>query len=282
MNLEELNAELDRAAKKAPELAPTLEYYRELVKELYEIEAELPRVKLTVSEPEVEINVKGGAPLSVLEQVPVDPGAFGRAFERVTNVVWRHQGGRSEELATLARLTWNYNQILEVYFSEDLSALVRLAEERGVDPKLFAYLVMTTLRPFFRRYAQGLGKHLKREWWRDTRCPVCGQEGTFGVLVGDGERLLHCPLCDWEWQVRRLQCVHCGNEDHNLLTELDVEEIPGYAIQACQKCKGYLKVADRRGAGEGDIDLFLADLLTQGLDQVAADRGYTRDPEVAQ
>lgn len=282
MNLDELNAQIARVEERTPELGPTLAYYRELVKELREIEAGLPRVKLTASEPEVEIAVKGGAPLSVLEPVPVDPHAFGQAFERVLNVFWRHQQGRSEEAAAIARTPWNYDEIVRVFFSEDLSALLQMAERQGIEPKLFAYLVMMALRPFFRRYAAGLGKHLKSDWWRDTRCPVCGQKGTFGRLAKEGQRMLVCPLCDWEWQIRRIQCVHCGNEDHQALVELEAEELPGYQIHACNKCKGYLKVADQRAKDEQGIDLFLADLITQPLDQVAAERGYTREPEVAQ
>lgn len=282
MNLEELNAAITRTEARAPELAPTLTYYRELVKELHEIEAGLPRVKLSASEPEVEITVKGGAPLAVLEPVTVDPKTYGEAFERVLNVFWRHQQGRSEEAAALARTPWDYGEIVRLFFSEDLSGLLQMAERQGVDPKLFAYLTMMALRPFFRRYAAGLGKHLKSEWWRDTRCPVCGQKGTFGRLGKEGQRLLHCPLCDWEWPIRRIQCVHCGTEDHHELVELEVEEIPGYQVHACNKCKGYLKVADQRGAEDQGIDLFLADLVTQPLDQVAAERGYTREPQVAQ
>ncbi|MDI6871685.1 MAG: formate dehydrogenase accessory protein FdhE [Bacillota bacterium] len=282
MNLEELNAQIDRTEQRAPELAPTLAYYRELVKELREIEAGLPRVKLTASEPEVGITVKGGAPLSVLEPVPVDPQAFGLAFERVLNVFWRHQQGRAEEAAAIARTMWDYEEIVRLFFSEDLSGLLQMAESQGVEPQLFAYLVMMALRPFFRRYATSLGKYLKRDWWRDTRCPVCGQKGTFGRLAKEGERLLVCPLCDWEWPIRRIQCVHCGTEDHAQLVEIDVEELPGYALHACNKCKGYLKVVDQRGQDEQGIDLFLADLESQPLDQVAAERGYTREPEVAQ
>jgi FdhE protein len=282
MNLEELNREIDQVEKEAPELGPTLAYYRELAKELRDIEAGLPRVKLSASEAEVEINVKGGAPLSVLEPVPVDPQAFAQSFERVLNIFWRHQQGRAEEAATIARIPWNYDEIVKVFFSEDLSALLQMAEAQGVDPPLFAYLVMMALRPFFRRYAGGLGKYLKNEWWRETRCPVCGQKGTFGRLAKEGERKLVCPLCDWEWQIRRIACVHCGTEDHKALAELEVEEIPGYQLHVCNKCKGYLKVADQRGKAEQGLDLFLADLVTQALDQVAAERGYTREPEVVQ
>ncbi|HHW15145.1 MAG TPA: formate dehydrogenase accessory protein FdhE [Firmicutes bacterium] len=282
MNLAELEAQIERTEKEIPELGPTLAYYRDLVKELNEVEAGLPRVKLTTTEQEVEITVKGGAPLSVLEPVPVDPHAFSAAFERVLNVFWRHQQGRAEEAAKVARIPWNYDEIVSAFFSEDLSSLLRMAEAQEVDPKLFAYLVMTALRPFFRRYAAGLGKYLKSDWWLDARCPVCGQKGTFGRLAKEGDRRLICPLCDWEWRIARVKCVHCGTEDPAHLAELEVEEVPGYQLHVCNHCKGYLKVADQRGSDRQGIDLFLSDLVTQPLDQVAEERGYTREPEVTQ
>jgi FdhE protein len=282
MELKRVEEQIAKLAERVPDLGPTLAYYQELVRVLYESEAGLPRVKLRASEPEIEIAVKGGAPLSVLEEVPVDPEAFGQVFERVLNVFWRHQQGRAAEAAAIARVPWEYQEIVRRFFAEDLSELLRMAEAQGVEPELFAYLVMMALRPFFRRYAASLGRYLQRDWWRDIRCPVCGQEGTFGRLAKEGERLLVCPLCDWEWPIRRVQCVHCGTEDHTQLVELDAEELPGYALQACDQCRGYLKVADQRGRDEQGIDLFLADLESQPLDQVAAERGYTRDPEVAQ
>lgn len=282
MDLKELDAKISELEQRMPELANTLAYYRELSQTLREIEAGLPRVKLTASEPEAEITLKGGAPLAVLESVPVDFDAFGQAFDRVLNVFWRHQQGRSEEAAAIARMPWPHDQIVQGFFSEDLSSVLQLAESRGVDKQLFAYLVMMAMRPFFRRYASGLGRYVNDEWWKHNRCPVCGQKGVFGRLAQEGQRRLVCPLCDWEWGFKRLACVHCGTEDHTDLVELDVEEVPGYQIHACDRCKGYLKVADQRGKTEQGFDLFLADLETQTLDQVAQERGYTREPEVAQ
>lgn len=282
MDLKQLDVKLSELEQKMPEVATTLAYYRELSQTLAEIEAGLPRVKLTASEPEAEITLKGGAPLAVLESVPVDFDTFGQAFDRVLNVFWRHQQGRSEEAAAIARLPWPHDQIVQGFFSEDLSGILQLAESRGVDRQLFAYLVMMTMRPFFRRYAEGLGKYVKDEWWKQNRCPVCGQKGVFGRLAQEGQRKLVCPLCDSEWGVKRVACVHCGTEDHADLVELDVEEVPGYLIHACDRCKGYLKVADQRAKIQQGIDLFLSDLETQPLDQVAQARGYQRDPEVAQ
>jgi FdhE protein len=81
---------------------------------------------------------------------------------------------------------------------------------------------------------------------------------------------------------KRLACTYCGNEDHKDLTQLTVEEIPGYQVHACDKCKGYLKVVDQRESVEKGVDPFLTDLMTQDLDEAAKSKGYTRDPEIVE
>jgi FdhE protein len=91
----------------------------------------------------------------------------------------------------------------------------------------------------------------------------------------DGKRHLRCSLCDTEWVYKRLACYNCGNEDHDTLSFLMVEEIPGYQIDVCEVCKSYLKVIEDRTGFYRDWDM--VDVQTVYLDVIARQKGYSND-----
>ena len=78
-------------------------------------------------------------------------------------------------------------------------------------------------------------------------CPVCGEAATLAILVQpNGQRNLHCNTCSFEWTVKRMGCLFCGNEDAKQLIYLKNEEFPGIEVAVCQVCGNYLKEIDAR------------------------------------
>lgn len=279
MDLKGIEKVVATQKEKQPELTPTLEYYGALAAIQAKIQEKAERVKLTASKPEVEITLKGGAPLSILEKVPVDVKLFKQAFDEIARLFKKHQTGKDDEIDQIIHTEWDYGLIVKKFFEEDLAGLREMAEFNRADPALFAYIVTSALKPFYRKFAEGIGPFVKSEWWMENRCPVCGEKANIGRLGEDNQRFLVCPLCEHEWLYKRLACPFCGNADHKELTQLTVEEIPGYQIHACDKCRGYLKVVDQRESTDKGLDPFLADLVTQDLDQAAQSKEYKREPE---
>lgn len=78
-------------------------------------------------------------------------------------------------------------------------------------------------------------------------CPVCGEASTLAILMQpNGHRHLHCNTCGFEWTVKRMGCLYCGNEDAKQLTYLKNEEFSGIEVAVCQVCGHYLKEFDER------------------------------------
>jgi FdhE protein len=145
-----------------------------------------------------------------------------------------------------------------------------LIASAGLDP---AAVPMPLLHACRRRWTIPRG-------WRHGFCPVCGAWPGFAEVCGvERERYLRCLRCGAAWQAHGLTCVYCGMSDHGKLRSLVPEKgPPKWAIEACDACRGYLKVftALRPSAPEGVLS---KDLQTVELDLAAGERGYRR-PDV--
>jgi FdhE protein len=98
-----------------------------------------------------------------------------------------------------------------------------------------------------------------------------------GELQGNNQiRHLRCGQCGADWPSRRLQCIHCGNEDHSTLSYLYTEtQQEKMRVEVCSRCNGYLKVIAAFTPTQPEM-LPVEDLATLHLDYIAQERGYLR------
>ena len=115
----------------------------------------------------------------------------------------------------------------------------------------------------------------------DNRCPFCGGVPQLSVLhaadnspSGGGGRKLLCATCFTEWAVRRVLCVHCGEEDERNLGYFHSPAYDHLRVDACDACRHYLKSVDLMRLG---IAVPLVDEVAGApLDLWARDHGYTK------
>ena len=119
-------------------------------------------------------------------------------------------------------------------------------------------------------------------------CPCCGSLPTASVTrVGgqaEGQRFLHCALCNAEWHMVRVKCTHCqstGGIHYQSLRAMDAatpaEGQPAReAIQAetCDSCGHYLKIVHMDQ--NLHVDPIADDLASLTLDLLASEAGFTR------
>lgn len=119
-------------------------------------------------------------------------------------------------------------------------------------------------------------------------CPCCGSLPTASVTrVGgqaEGQRFLHCALCNAEWHMVRVKCTHCqstGGIHYQSLRAMDAatpaEGQPAReAIQAetCDSCGHYLKIVHMDQ--NLHVDPIADDLASLTLDLLVSEAGFTR------
>jgi FdhE protein len=89
-----------------------------------------------------------------------------------------------------------------------------------------------------------------------------------------GVRLLHCALCALEWNINRICCPACGEDDPYKLPVYRSDPHPAIRIEACETCRRYVKsidlTLDARPIAEVD------DLVSLSMDLWALDEGLAR------
>ncbi|MFW6369066.1 MAG: formate dehydrogenase accessory protein FdhE [Myxococcota bacterium] len=110
------------------------------------------------------------------------------------------------------------------------------------------------------------------------RCPSCGSLPMLAVLgQEDGARRLHCSLCGDAWLAPRLACPACGNQDHEKLGTLCVDESDPRWAEVCDACRRYIKTVDEKRLGGVDALLpRVEDVRSMYLDMIAEEEGYAR------
>jgi hypothetical protein len=116
--------------------------------------------------------------------------------------------------------------------------------------------------------------------WQKGNCYVCGAEATLGELQDNAQQKhLRCAQCGADWHHPRLQCFHCGNEDHRKLKYLYAEGKEHRRIEVCDECHSYLKVITAFTPTAPEL-VAVEDLATLDLDFLAQVHGY-RKPQQA-
>ena len=151
------------------------------------------------------------------------------------------------------------------------------AHNQDLDSGLLMTIAENALKPAFHAWRRQLTPLSEGAHWQRGECFVCGATPIFGELRDNNlMKHLRCGRCGADWQFRRLQCLYCGNEDHRTLSILYNEDPhEKNRVEACEKCKGYLKVITTFSPTPSGL-LQAEDLATLPLDYAAQKRGYIR------
>ncbi len=167
--------------------------------------------------------------------------------------------------------------LLPHVMSGDRIRVTSLAQSLQLEPGLLWTLAQNALKPALRAWAKQLGPPADGIAWRKGFCFICGAGATLGELQGNNQiKHLRCGQCGADWVFSRLQCMYCGNADHQTLSYFCPDgEREKRRIEVCARCKGYLKVIAAFDPTPPEL-LPLEDLATLHLDYVAQENGYAR------
>ncbi|MGC2062230.1 MAG: formate dehydrogenase accessory protein FdhE [Thermodesulfovibrionales bacterium] len=151
------------------------------------------------------------------------------------------------------------------------------AQSLDLDPGMLRTLLSNAMEPFLRQWCRQLAPLAEGAPWDRGQCPVCGAAATLAELQGNNQgKHLRCGSCGADWTFRRLQCLYCGNEDHNTLGLLYTEDqTDRMRVEVCDRCHGYLKVITAFAPTPAEM-LPVEDLATLHLDYIAQGHGYSR------
>jgi FdhE protein len=200
---------------------------------------------------------------------------------------------RAAELAAVAPAARPVLEYCAQKGPRELAADAREALLGGFDQRIraywdtgeFDYLARASLAPYARLLREA-GRSPERGL--SGPCVFCGGGAWVasrrippGPGTGEGAmRILHCALCAFSWQVGRIRCPACGEEDPEKLPSFTAPPHSGVRVEACESCKTYVKsvdlTVDARRVPEID------ELVALSLDLWAVEQGYHRlEPGIA-
>lgn len=214
-----------------------------------------------------------------------------RKVQRLEQVELSHDyGGVSEDLrcyteADVERVLGSFSSIFGVG-GEDIESLRGALLSGSVDfmelPRLCAEgkelseesnsLLYMISRPYFMSLSRGIDvDNIK---WEEGRCPLCNAVPSLSVIERNVPRKYHCSFCRTTGHYRRIGCPYCKSNNSKDIDLMVTDELPGMRIEACRKCKTYLKSFEAEKLVGNDI--MELDIISLPLDIVARQKGFSR------
>jgi FdhE protein len=216
------------------------------------------------------------APRLAGSSVSLEAGAARRLLERLIRTA---SSTGSPKLAGLDGALGGDADVLTLFAAsicQDSARLREVMTRRGGDAEALEAVAALLPVPFLhacsRRWASSMS-----ESWVEGYCPVCASWPVFAEVRGiERSRYFRCGRCSGEWHSDGLCCPYCGMRDHSELVTLVPEKAGANAvIEACKRCRGYVKTFSRlQGCPHGTV--LLEDLATVDLDVAAIAQGYSR------
>lgn len=158
----------------------------------------------------------------------------------------------------------------------------------ALDPVIVPFLG-AALQVYWLRRVSACGTPAFRKLDIASICPACGSPPVASVLRIDGPvpgaRYLSCALCGTDWHFPRGQCTQCEALGKLVYYHLDrtgadartdARPATGATVkaEACEGCRGYLKIINRER--EPLADAMADDLASLALDVLMDESGFER------
>ncbi|MEH7251477.1 formate dehydrogenase accessory protein FdhE [Neobacillus niacini] len=218
--------------------------------------------------------MSAGVPAAALASINFDISLFLQWIEEVNALLSKNNPDHETKLTGVLSLLTEETIIrwIDEAFSFNSVYFSDFAVENGLDEWIPQFLAETALRPYLQLTAEKV-QHEITHAVPGAGCPVCGEPARLAVLEDEGKKVMTCPRCLAHWNAKRIECAHCGNDDHKTIQYLTIEGDASSQIQVCEKCMGYIKVIDIRQYLNKPSAAML-DLNTIHLDFVAQEQGY--------
>jgi FdhE protein len=219
-----------------------------------------------------------GAPLLARERFVYDAAQAAQLFVRFQDML-ADMGGPMAQAAAMVREQGDtlMRQAFDAFIANDSGVFVEFAKRTPQAPRTLSFLAQSSLTPSIMALAESLCASLPQDrTWEQGTCPICGSLAFHSVLSGkEGVRVNSCSFCRAAYRTVRLQCPYCEERDAAKLPYFTADEEPGYRVDACLSCQGYIKTTDFREFDRPSLPA-LDDLESMALDILAMKRGFTR------
>jgi len=206
---------------------------------------------------------------------------FDNALDELLMIVETHQQDiLFDSLASMLHDDYSlYLQLAGHLVNRDMDSLQEYATKAKTDMDGLLFVIINLLKPVFISLREDIMGDQGQDNWEEAACPFCSFMPDMAKIVAskNNKRILHCALCEHEWQFKRVCCTVCGNQDTETLGYYTYEDNELYRFDYCEKCRAYIKTLQiPEQFDDSRYDLTVENILTSFLDASALDMGYVK------
>jgi len=271
--LENLKKRIQQLKKKWPGYKEILSFYQKIKDEQEKIKPSLKTKPIPLKKEWKDLLKREGFPLLEKREFPVEMESSIALFRSLCQIGKEANPYMAKKIEKIEEAIDQKGLELGKLFTGEAKG-EKVADQFGLDEKVLLFLLHESLKPSLEAGVKRLQQELNVQNWLKGYCPICGSLPYLTLLKEEGKRYLLCSYCGYEWRTERLSCPYCGNKEQGSLQYFCGEGEESYRIDACEKCKQYIKTIDLRNIE--CIDPALEDLATLHLDLIASKKGYKR------
>jgi len=275
--LQKIKQQITLLKETRPAYKEILNFYEKVVEEQERMRPAINITPLKIKEDLKALQMKEGFSLLNREDFPLDLASSIELFKSICQIgkeatsMMREDVQKIEDAIKDGKLY--LDELLRKHSNPDYQN--KIIEEIKVNKMILNFLIHMSIQPSIHANVENLKDKLDVKLWSKGYCPICGSYPHMSELKGEGQRFYLCSFCGFEWPGERLKCPFCDNKDHKSLDYFYIEGQEEIRIDACDKCRQYIKTIDTRKLNY-EPDLNLEDITTIHLDIFAANKGLKR------
>ena len=246
------------------------------VKCMQHLVAVLPFKKLSSIDAAARLTQK--KPILDSENLLLDDKNLELIFDYIFPILKKYSYRKKEQILRLEELNdkrrFSLKQLVLALINNDHQIFVDISNRFDISVQVLEMIAELIASPYFELSAEYFTKKLSKIHWREPFCPVCGNMPSLAKINEQHQtKTLWCRFCDTTWLFYDKVCPHCMNDKIELQKFIFPSNRRPLRIEACDKCKNYLKtIVDMRPFEETNFSV--VNVATYHLDLLAKKHGY--------
>ncbi len=280
-----IEAQINYLKKRGQFVDDYLEFFQQILSLQSNQQSKIDKKKLSVfgKTTDIETRISSGIPWLDKQAIYLEETIIQSGFGELFSIFEKYPQQYPSETIDKLKKSFDKSELLskefiQKFISADKDYFNQLSKDTEIEFSILIYIARTLVFPFLKEYGELFKQQLTKVnsiWFRPF-CPLCGNMPAMARLEKEvGQRYLWCTVCHQDWQFNRLQCPHCTNDDQKSIRYFYDENKSQYRVYVCEKCKHYIKTVDERTMAKNQqANMFLEDLITHYLDELALKQGY--------
>ena len=239
--------------KTRPTYADLLNFYEKIFAAQEDSKSQIKMDPVKISAEILALKKKEKFSLIDLPEFALELDAAIALLERICRIVEAANPEMADAARVIRKATASEALDPQALFSALLEAedayFQKVGKDLGIESRALAFMAYSSIKPSVVHCAGQLAAYLDPDSpWDKGFCPICGSAPGFSLFEDEGQRVLFCGFCWYQWPVQRIYCPFCENKDSNSLHYYFSETEKDYRIDVCDSCKTYIKAVDKRNA----------------------------------